>query len=133
MESKSIVKALSALAQESRLGIYRLLVEQVPQGLTPGRIGESLDIAPATLSFHLKELVNADLISARQEGRFIIYATNFATMNGLVDFLTQTVAAQAVTIVPFNAPQSANPHGGRRRQFNRGESDEAISCTRCGG
>ena len=89
MESKHVIRALAALAQESRLAIFRLLVEQGPQGLTVGKIAEVLQIAPATLSFHLKELTNADLITARQDGRFIIYSADFAAMNGLLGFLTE--------------------------------------------
>jgi DNA-binding transcriptional ArsR family regulator len=89
METKDTLKALAALAQESRLAIFRLLVEQGRDGLPVGKIGEHFGIAPATLSFHLKELTNADLITARQQGRFINYSANFVTMTGLVGFLTE--------------------------------------------
>ena len=88
-DSKSTVKALAALAQESRLAIFRALVEAGPAGLSVGRIAESLPVAPATLSFHLKELSHAGLIDARQEGRFIFYCANFTAMNGLIDYLTE--------------------------------------------
>lgn len=88
METKDCLKALAALAQESRLTIFRLLVEQGPPGLPVGEIGERLGIAPATLSFHLKELSHAGLVAARQDGRFINYSANFATMTELVGFLT---------------------------------------------
>jgi len=87
MKSSEVVKALSALAQESRLAVFRLLVEQGPDGLTPGAIAEKLDIPAPTLSFHLKELANAGLISPRQEGRFIVYTTEFVAMRELVEFL----------------------------------------------
>ena len=89
MDSWTTVKALSALAQETRLAIFRLLVEQGPSGLTPGVIAEKLGLAPATLSFHLKELAHACLIRARQESRFIHYSADFEIMNGLVDYLTE--------------------------------------------
>jgi DNA-binding transcriptional ArsR family regulator len=89
METKTAVTLLSALAQETRLAIYRLLVEQGPAGLPVGRIGERLDVAPATLSFHLKELAHAGLINARQEGRFIFYSANYKEMNELLGFLTE--------------------------------------------
>lgn len=89
MDSKATVKALGALAQETRLAVFRLLVEQGPAGLTPGLIAEKLDLAPATLSFHLKELANAGLIGARQESRFIHYSADFEAMNGLVGYLTE--------------------------------------------
>jgi len=88
METKAVLAALSALAQESRLNTFRLLVQTGPQGLAASKIGEQLDIAPSSLSFHLKELTNAGLIEPRQEGRFIIYSANFNTMNGLLSFLT---------------------------------------------
>ena len=89
METKTAVAALAALAQETRLSIFRLLVQAGPQGLAAGRIGDSLDVAPATLSFHLKELSHAGLVSSRQEGRFIYYATDFERMAALMTFLTQ--------------------------------------------
>ena len=80
---------MAALAQETRLAVFRLLVEQGPEGLTPGVIAERLDLAPATLSFHLKELANAGLIRARQESRFIHYSADFDAMNALVGYLTE--------------------------------------------
>ena len=89
METKEAAKALAALAQETRLSIFRLLVQAGPQGLAAGRIGESLDVPPATLSFHLKELSHAGLVSSRQDGRFIYYSTDFERMAGLMTFLTQ--------------------------------------------
>ena len=80
--------ALAALAQETRLAIYRLLVEAGPTGLAVGEIGASVKAAPATLSFHLKELVNAGLLSSRQDGRYIFYSANYPHMNALIAFLT---------------------------------------------
>ena len=89
MESNRVISALAALAQDSRLKIFRLLIQSGPQGLSVGRIAECVDIAPATLSFHLKELSIAGLLTSRQEGRFVIYSANFGTMNGLIGFLTE--------------------------------------------
>jgi DNA-binding transcriptional ArsR family regulator len=89
MEIKSILAALSALAQETRLAIFRGLVEAGPAGMTVGRIGEALNVAPATLSFHLKELSHAGLVGARQEGRYIRYAANYQVMNGLIGYLSE--------------------------------------------
>ena len=88
MESNQAIKALSALAQDSRLAIFRLLIQRGPRGLSVGKIAEHLDIAAATLSFHLKELSIAGLLASRQEGRFVIYSANFAAMNDLIGFLT---------------------------------------------
>ena len=83
------VGALAALAQETRLKIYRLLVESGPAGLPAGRIGEELDLAPATLSFHLAQLARAGLAQSRQDGRFVIYSADFRNMNALVGYLTE--------------------------------------------
>ncbi|VVE87075.1 ArsR/SmtB family transcription factor [Pandoraea bronchicola] len=83
------VKALAALAQGNRLAVFRLLVVAGPEGLSVGNIAETLGLANATLSFHLKELANAGLISSRQEGRYIYYAASIDKMNALVGFLTE--------------------------------------------
>ena len=88
MEILSAVAALAALAHDTRLAIFRLLVEQGPEGMPAGAIAEQLGQANATLSFHLKELTHAGLVSARQAGRFIYYSANYRTMNGLVAYLT---------------------------------------------
>lgn len=89
MEIKAAIAALAALAQETRLSIYRLLVEAGPDGVSAGRIGERLEVPAATLSFHLKELARAGLISARQERQFIYYAADFERMAELMTYLTQ--------------------------------------------
>ncbi len=89
METINIIGALAALAQESRLAIYRLLVETGPEGLPVGAIAEELGFANATLSFHLKELTNAGLTIAAPNGRSIIYSANFTTMSGLIEYLTE--------------------------------------------
>jgi ArsR family transcriptional regulator, arsenate/arsenite/antimonite-responsive transcriptional repressor len=89
MKMREAVGALGALAQETRLAAYRLLVEAGPQGIPAGRIAELLKVAPAALSFHLKELSHAGLVSFRQQGRFIYYAADFEQMAALMTFLTQ--------------------------------------------
>ncbi|MFS2005589.1 ArsR/SmtB family transcription factor [Duganella sp. CT11-25] len=89
MDTKQTLAALSALAQESRLAVFRLLVQVGPEGMAASKIGEQLDIAPSSLSFHLKELTHAGLVSPRQDGRFVIYSADIGTMNGLIGFLTE--------------------------------------------
>jgi ArsR family transcriptional regulator, arsenate/arsenite/antimonite-responsive transcriptional repressor len=95
MKSIEVVKALSALAQESRLALFRVLVKRGPEGFTPSVLAEKLGIAAPTLSFHLKELQNAGLVSARREGRFLYYSSCFDRMRGLVGFLTDECCSQA--------------------------------------
>ena len=89
MEINAAVTSLAALAQETRLSIFRLLVEAGPEGVSAGRIGETLEVPAATLSFHLKELARAGLVSTRQERQFIYYAVDFERMADLMTFLTQ--------------------------------------------
>lgn len=89
METKDAVIALAALAQETRLSIFRLLVKAGPEGLPAGRIGEELAVPGATLSFHLKELSHAGLISFQQESRFIYYSADFKRMAEMMAFLTE--------------------------------------------
>jgi DNA-binding transcriptional ArsR family regulator len=95
MDTKQTLAALAALAQESRLAVFRLLVQVGPDGMAASRIGERLDIAPSSLSFHLKELAHAGLISSRQDGRYVIYAADIGTMNGLIGFLTENCCGGA--------------------------------------
>lgn len=89
MKTKAVVIALSALAQDSRLAIFRALVQAGPAGLSAGKIGVATGIPPSSLSFHLKELTYANMVRSHQEGRFVIYAANFTTMNALLAFLTE--------------------------------------------
>ncbi len=93
MKTRDAVAALAALAQETRLAVYRLLVQQGPSGMAAGEIAAAVKTSPATLSFHLKELTHAELVTSRQEGRFIYYAANFAVMNELLSFLTENCCA----------------------------------------
>lgn len=89
METKQAIVALAAIAQESRLAVFRLLVQTGKEGLIASKISEHLNIPASSLSFHLKELSYANLISSSQNGRFITYVANFEEMNGLLSFLTE--------------------------------------------
>ena len=89
MDLRLTISALAALAQETRLTIFRLLVEHGPKGLPAGSIAARLRLANATLSFHLKELNRAGLVQAKPQGRSIIYSADFQTMNALISFLTE--------------------------------------------
>jgi ArsR family transcriptional regulator len=89
MKNDKAIAALAALAQESRLAVFRLLVGAGPEGLSATRIAEQLDLPPSSLSFHLKELMRAEMVSQKKEGRSLIYSADFKTMNALLGFLTE--------------------------------------------
>src|SRR5919204_6313689 len=89
METKDAVAALAALAQDNRLEVFRLLVQAGPAGMTAGAVAETLDLAPNTLTFHFDRLRTAGLVTVRREGRSMIYAAQFETMNTLLGFLTE--------------------------------------------
>ena len=89
MKPDQVVKALAALAQPTRLAIYRLLVARGPEGTAAGQVAEKLKVSPAIMSFHFKTLSHAGLVDSRQDGRFVYYSANFAVMNGMVAYLTE--------------------------------------------
>lgn len=89
MEENDVVRALAALAHPVRLQVFRALVVTGPGGLTPGAMQEGLTVPAATLSFHLKELVHAGLVTQERDGRYLIYRAVFEQMNGLIGYLTQ--------------------------------------------
>jgi len=95
MKSLDAVTGLAALAQESRLAVFRLLVKRGPEGYTPTQLGDKLGVPSPTLSFHLKELQRAGLIEARREGRFLFYRPSFLRMNELLGFLTDNCCSLA--------------------------------------
>lgn len=97
MKISLAVEALAALAQESRLSVFRVLVQAGKEGLAAGVLGERLAIPPATLSFHLKTLTHAKLIKSRSEGRFVIYSANYAEMDKLIAYLTEHCCAGDAT------------------------------------
>lgn len=93
MQAPQAVDALSALAQLTRLAIYRLLVSCGPAGMAAGQVADYLQVSPANMSFHFKTLSHAGLIVSRQEGRFVYYAANFAVMNEMLAYLTENCCA----------------------------------------
>ena len=95
MKASDVVKALGELAQESRLGVFRLLVKRGPEGFSPSDIAGKLGIGATTLSFHLKQLQNAGLVDVRRDGRYLFYSTRFDRMKDLVGFLTDQCCSQA--------------------------------------
>ncbi|HET7202272.1 MAG TPA: metalloregulator ArsR/SmtB family transcription factor [Steroidobacteraceae bacterium] len=107
MKNQDVVGALAALAQESRLSVYRLLVRRGPDGLVVGEIGEKLGIPGPTLSFHLKELAQAGLVTARKESRFVYYAANFERMNALLAYLTENCCGVGTACAPACASGAA--------------------------
>src|SRR5580692_3036766 len=110
MEKTNAVLALAALAQDSRLEVFRLLVQAGPAGLPAGQVAAALDLAPNTLSFHFDRLRSAGLVTVRREGRSLIYAARFETMNTLLSYLTENCcqgAAEACAPAPVCKPMRA--------------------------
>lgn len=89
MDSTAIIRAFDALAHAHRLAAFRLLVQAGPQGMAAGALSQQLGISPSSLSFHLKDLVRAELLGQRHEGRQIFYSARFETMNALIAYLTE--------------------------------------------
>lgn len=98
MKETDVIRSLAALAQEVRLRVFRALVVTGQEGLTPGGLSEQLGIAPNTLSFHLKELTHAGLVSQERQGRNLIYRASFATMNELLAYLTENCCQGAACL-----------------------------------
>ena len=99
--------ALAALAQETRLSVFRMLVEACPEGLAAGDIAERLGLPPATASFHFAQLAQSGLIRARSEGRFVFYAVEFERMGELLDYLTEDCCAGKACLPAVKAVQIA--------------------------
>ncbi|WP_027485539.1 metalloregulator ArsR/SmtB family transcription factor [Rhodanobacter sp. OR87] len=120
MQNRQAITILAALAQESRLAVYRLLVEHAPEGLAASAIAEKLGLPNATLSFHLKELSHAGLVSSRQSGRFIYYAPVIETVDALVGYLTDHCCSQSAgtcaTAAAKCAPDKRPAAAARRRR-----------------
>ena len=106
MEKTNAVAALAALAQDSRLDTYRLLVEAGPEGMPAGQVAVALDLPPNTLTFHFDRLRVAGLVTVRREGRSMIYAARYDTMNALIAYLTKNCCAGAAKQC---APRASKP------------------------
>ena len=122
MDQKRAITALGALAQETRLELFRLLVACGPEGLPAGVIAEKLGVMPSSLSFHLQQLVHAGLITQRRLSRQLIYSAEYGTMNELMAYLTENCCGRGAAI----CPPVCNPAD----TFAKGENDEAPARTR---
>ena len=122
MDRKRAIAALGALAQETRLELFRLLVTRGPEGLPAGVIAEQLGVMPSSLSFHLQQLVHAGLITQRRLSRQLIYSAEYGTMNDLMAYLTENCCGRGAAA----CPPVCNPSD----TFATGESDEAPARTR---
>jgi DNA-binding transcriptional ArsR family regulator len=106
MDAKQAIAALGALAHETRLEVFRMLVQRGPDGLPAGMIAAELDLPPSSLTFHLQQLTNAGLITQRRASRQLIYATDFATMNDVMAYLTENCCGGAVSCGPICRPET---------------------------
>jgi ArsR family transcriptional regulator, arsenate/arsenite/antimonite-responsive transcriptional repressor len=120
MDQKRAISALGALAQETRLELFRLLVTCGPEGLPAGVIAEKLGVMPSSLSFHLQQLVHAGLITQRRLSRQLIYSAEYGTMNELMAYLTENCCGRGACVPVCNPADS----------FAKGESDETLARTR---
>ena len=107
MDTDTAVQALGALAHGHRLGIYRLLVERGPEGLSAGAIAESVGLAPSSLTFHLQSLQRSGLLVQRRESRSLIYSVDFDVMNTLVGYLTDNCCSMASSCATEYKPAKA--------------------------
>jgi ArsR family transcriptional regulator len=117
METKQVLAALGALAQETRLALFRLLIERGPEGVPAGLIAEELGVPPSSLSFHLQQLVHAGLITQRRLSRQLIYSADYTAMNGLMAYLSENCCG-VVSCTPVCNPAAA---------FAQGAKDNAAS------
>ena len=115
MDKQSAISALGALAQETRLDVYRLLVTQGPEGLPAGVIADRLGVLPASLTFHLKELQHASLITQRRLSRQIIYAADFTAMNAVIGYLSENCCG-GESCAPVCRPASASKAAANKKK-----------------
>src|SRR6478736_1191251 len=123
MEQNHAIAALGALAQDTRLTLFRLLVTAGPAGLSAGTIAERLGVAPSSLSFHLQQLLHAGLVTQRRLSRQLIYAAEYGAMNELLASLTENCCGRGAGCAPACNPADC---------FTEGEPDEAVSRSRHG-
>ena len=121
MDQHRAIAALGALAHETRLALFRLLVTCGPEGLAAGAIGERIGVPPSSLSFHLQELAHAGLITQRRLSRNLIYSAEYGAMNELVAYLTENCCGRGQACAPSCNPADA---------FVKGDSDETVSRAR---
>lgn len=117
VDKSEVLTALSALAQETRLDLFRLLVTVGPEGLPAGLISERIGVQPGSLTFHLNHLVRAGLITARRMGRQVIYSAEYGAMNTLLAYLTENCCGRDAVCAPVCKPADA---------FREGKCDEAL-------
>src|SRR5260221_13921050 len=123
MDQIDAIAALGALAQETRLALFRLLVASGPQGLSAGTIAERLGVAPSSLSFHLQQLLHAGLVPQRRLSRQLIYAAEYGAMTDLIAYLTENCCGRGISCAPVCNPADA---------LTEGAHDEAVSRKRHG-
>ncbi|MCC3246096.1 metalloregulator ArsR/SmtB family transcription factor [Methylocystis sp. WRRC1] len=111
MEKQEAIAALIALGHETRLDIFRLLMQAGPEGIPAGKIGEQLGLPPATLSFHLSQLKHADLVTFRRESRSLIYTAAYPVMNALLAYMTENCCQGAIASCEAAAPPTCQPKG----------------------
>lgn len=116
MKSPQAVGALAALAHEHRLAIYRLLVQSGPDGLSAGTIGEQVGMLPSSLTFHIQSLQRAGLVTQKRVSRRLMYAAEFSTMNGLVDYLTENCCGGSGSCATACNPVTAKPAATKHRR-----------------
>ena len=115
MKADRAVSALGAIAHEHRLAVFRLLVERGPEGLPAGEIADRLRLPPSSLTFHLQQLLHAGMVTQRRLGRQLIYAADFAAMNGLVGYLTENCCGRGEACAPICTPAVPALKVSRRR------------------
>lgn len=115
MNARQAVTALAAVANDHRLAIYRMLVQKGPPGLPAGDIAARLDVPPSSLTFHLQQMLQAGLVTQRRLGRQIIYAADFAAMNGLVSYLTENCCGHAVCAPACEPAKTGRSLASRKR------------------